>query len=128
MGILAVLLIIISIGVGLSAKFPDIRGSYTGSTQGTCGSSYNVALNITQQSQGSFQGTFTGWGGSSLLDNSTVDTSGNIQFSINARDAANNNIIVTFNGTAQSGGGWQGTFTDTEGGSGTWSVQISRVL
>jgi hypothetical protein len=83
-----------------------------------------MTLDITRQNQQDFGGTCTLGSNSFPIQNGTVDTSGNIQFSINATDAANgNHVIVTFTGTAQSGGGWQGSSSDTDNNQGTWSVK-----
>lgn len=55
------------------------------------------------------------------LEHNTVDRSGNIQFALTGTNLAAITMI-TFIGTSQSGGGWKGTFSDTNGNQGTWSV------
>src|SRR6266516_2130811 len=104
-------------------SFPNIQGTYTGSFQSTSASSSSqMTLDIVQQNQQDFGGTCTLGSTNFTIHNGTVDTSGNIQFSIDATDSNGNNVTVTFTGTAQSSGGWQGSFSDTGGGQGTWSA------
>ena len=105
--------------------FPIIQGSYSGSFQFSTSSSLasTMSLDITQQNQQDFGGTCTLGNTVFTIQNGTVDTSGNIQFSINAVDRTNNTpVTVTFTGNAQSGGGWQGTFSATDNEQGTWFV------
>ena len=103
---------------------PNIQGTYSGETTASGSSSSNqMTLDITQQNQQDFGGTFTLGSTSVPIQSGTVDTSGKIQFSINTTDSANgNNVTVTFNGTAQSGGGWQGSWSNTNNNQGTWSA------
>ncbi len=93
---------------------PNIQGTYSGETTASGSSSSNqMTLDITQQNQQDFGGTCTLESGFPYpIQNGTVDTSGNIQFSINLTDANGNNVTVAFTGTAQSGGGWKGSFSD----------------
>jgi len=102
---------------------PNIQGSYSGETTASGSSSSNqMTLDITQQNQQDFGGTFTLGSTGVPIQSGTVDTSGNIQFSINlGSDANGNNVTVTFTGTAQSGGGWKGSFSDpSQTHQGTW--------
>ena len=105
-------------------SYPNIQGTYSGSYQSsTSSSSTAMALDITQQNQQNFGGTCSLGSSNFSIQNGTVDTSGDIQFSIAAVDNANGNpVTVSFTGTAQSGGGWQGSSSDTDGNQGTWSM------
>ncbi len=108
---------------------PSIQGIYSGSYQ-LPGSSSPIllTLDINQQNhhlfstQDNFGGTCTQGSTDFPIQNGTVDTNGNIQFSITGMDANGNNVTRTFTGTAQSGGGWQGNFSDTDNNQGPWSV------
>lgn len=100
--------------------YPDIRGTYSGQEQDpVTGSSGSFTLDITQQSQQSFQGTLTGTlgmlSGSSPINNGTVNPNGDIQFTITGLDANNNQMTETYTGTAQGGGGWNGTVSINNG-------------
>jgi hypothetical protein len=104
--------------------YPDIRGTYSGQEQNSStGSSGSFTLTITQQNQQSFQGTLTGTSvtlsGSSPI-NGTVDQNGDIQFTMTALDNNNNQMTETYTGFAQSGGGWNGTYSVSNGYQGTW--------
>jgi eukaryotic-like serine/threonine-protein kinase len=104
-------------------NFPNIQGSYSGSYQfSTDSSSSPMLLNITSQSQQNFGGTCSLNGTAFPIVSGTVDTSGNITFTINAVDTSGTNVAVTFMGNAQSSGGWQGTFSVTNNTSGMWSA------
>jgi hypothetical protein len=112
-----------------AVAFPDIRGSYSGTYQdSTSSTSVPMSLTISQQNQQSWTGSCTlqGTNGSPSnfsISNGTVDQSGNITFSINGTDANHNNITVTFTSTQpNSPTGWTGTYSVTNGNSGTWTV------
>src|SRR5437016_5210126 len=77
-----------------------------------------MTLNITQENGRSIAGGCTIGTSNFTIQNGAVDTSGNIQFSINAV-VNSTNVVITFNGTAQSSRGWQGTFADTNNDQGT---------
>lgn len=92
----------------------------------TSGIPTQMTLDITQQNQQRFEGTCTTvdslFGTTTFtLEHNTVDRSGNIQFALTGTNLAAITMI-TFIGTSQSGGGWKGTFSDTNGNQGTWSV------
>lgn len=110
----------------VQTTYPDIRGTYYGQEQDSAGSSGSFTLDITQQNQQSFQGTLTGTSGilSGITPiNGTVNPNGDIQFTITGSDANNNQITETYMGTAQSGGGWNGTVSVSNGGQRTWNAK-----
>jgi serine/threonine protein kinase len=123
-----ILVMIIGIGVFLYNHYPNIQGTYSGSFQfSTGGTPTQMTLLITQQNQQRFEGTCTTvdslFGTNTFtLEHGTVDRNGNIQFTFTGTNLAGTTLIRTFIGTSQSGGGWQGTFSDTGGNQGTWSV------
>ena len=80
-----------------------------------------MTLDITRQYQQDFGGTCTLGSDDYSIQNGTVDTSGNIRFSINVPDYAGNPVTVKFKGTARSGGGWDGSFSDIDE-QGKWYV------
>jgi serine/threonine protein kinase len=139
--IIGLIVLVVVVVIGLVASHPspptsppNIQGTYSGETTASGSSSSNqMTLDITQQNHSlsstrdDFGGTFTFTTGSNTpvsIQNGTVDTSGNIQFSIIGTDANGNDVTVTFNGTAQSGGGWQGSFSDpSQTYQGTWSAK-----
>ncbi len=122
---LVVFLIMIGLGIGIRLynqnQYPDVTGNYSGTCQCNFGGSGSISLNINQENGASIGGIFTLENSRFIVNNGTVDHSGNIQFSINV---LSNTII--FIGTAQSSGGWQGTFGDAMNQSGTWGLYRSR--
>lgn len=123
-----VLVLIIGMGIFLYNHYPDIQGIYSGSFQfSTGGIPTQMTLDITQQNQQRFEGTCTTvnslFGTNTFtLEHGTVDRNGSIQFTVTGTNLAGDTLVRTFMGTTQSGGGWQGTFSDTGGNQGTWSV------
>ena len=80
-----------------------------------------MSLTITQQHGQSFSGTCM-LQRKYQIENGSVDNAGDIHFTVTAIRDEGGTTIVTFVGVAQPGGGWQGTFTDTVGDTGTWNV------
>ena len=109
-----------------AAAFPVIQGPYSGTYQdSTSSTSIPMTLTISQQNQQSWTGSCTlqANGSPISISDGTVDQNGNITFSINATDANNINVTVTFTSTQpNSPTGWTGTYSDTNGNSGTWTV------
>jgi hypothetical protein len=128
--IVAGLILVLIIGIGLFwfNHYPMLQGTYLGNFQFSTDSQLTqMTLDITRQNQQKFEGTCTTinslFGTNTFtLERGTVDRSGNIQFTIVGTDFAGNTLVRTFTGTPQSGGGWEGTFSDTDGNRGTWSV------
>lgn len=128
--IVAGLILVLIIGIGLFwfNHYPILQGTYLGNFQFSTDSQLTqMTLDITRQNQQKFEGTCTTisslFGTNTFtLERGTVDRSGNIQFTIVGTDFAGNTLVRTFTGTPQSGGGWEGTFSDTDGNRGTWSV------
>ena len=104
------------------------QGTYFGNLQFSGDSQVTqMTLDITQQNQQRFEGTCTTinslFGTNTFtLEHGTVDRGGNIQFTIVGTNFSGNTLIRMFTGTSESGGGWEGTFSDTGGNRGTWSV------
>jgi hypothetical protein len=116
------------------STYPDIRGTYDLMSQNTV-TRYSVSVNfvITQQNQQNFQGALSKDYQSTPI-NGIVDQNGDIQFTdvetdtadhlatdVEA-DTAGNQVTITFTGTAQSGGSWQGTWSASDSSQGTWSA------
>jgi serine/threonine protein kinase len=110
------------------AAFPNVIGSYSGTYQdSTASSSSPMSLTISQQNQQSWTGSCTlqGTNGSPsnfTISNGMVDQNGNITFSVSGTDANGNSVTVTFTSTQPGATGWTGTYTITNGSSGTWTV------
>ena len=111
-----------SVSTSAQTSISDIRGTYYGSYQLlSSSSSHPMTLDITRQNQQDFGGTCTLGSGDYSIQNGTVDTSGTIRFSIDVTDSAGNQFTVKFTGTAQSDGGWSGSFYDIDE-QGKWYV------